>query len=232
MATSAQTSYPRTVEEMLEQGWYDKILSKVKKYNLNDILNTPEEIVQDIFMDLLKSRYLERYDPEKRNFEVYIYVFVTNSVKKRGIREGSKNGRNIVNHNSLEYTQDEDGASVTGVTFLDRIDTLVTEDQYSDIVIQDLIERTRASLQAFKASSSFIYEGVEYQRDPLTVFNLLLEEKSVPEIAEILGTSKQFIYNLLQRIRSTKEMQEFHMEMERSNSISDRGKRRPRVFTV
>lgn len=223
-------SYPRTVEEMLEQGWYDKILRKVKKYNLNDILNTPEEITQDIFVQIMNSRYLERFNPELRSFEVYIYTLVINSIKKRGSREGSAGGRLIVNHFSLEQSQEDSEEAPMGVAYLDRLENKVMEDPYKDLEMEDLIAKTRESLKQFKASSTVIYEGQEIQRDALTVFNFLLEEKTVPEIAEIFQTSKQFIYILLAKIRSTPEMQAFHKEMELSGGISDRGKRKKRTI--
>ena len=222
-------NYPRTVEEMLDQGWYEKILRKVKQYKLNDILNTPEEITQDIFLQIMKSDYLARYNPDMRTFEVYIFVLVENSIKKRGMREGTTGGRNIVNHYSLEQTQDEDDNAV-GVAYLDRLPNMVLDDQYFDIYMNDLIERTRESLKEFEATSSVMYGDTEIFRDPLTVFNYILEGLSVPEIAEILQTSKQFVYILLAKIRETPEMVEFHKGMARSNAISSKGKRRKKTI--
>lgn len=229
MAANSQ-NYPRTVQEMLDQGWYEKILKKVRKYNLNDILNTPEEIVQDVFTQILQSRYLERYDPNGRPFEVYIYTLAINLVKKRGIREGSTNGRLIVNSNTLEYSQEDNSQPQAGVTYLDRIEQEELDDPFMDIEMQDLIESTKRSLAEFKASSTIVKEGVEIQRDPATVFTLLLEGKSVPEIAEIFETSKQFIYILLGKIRETPEMQEFHDRMQAEGRISARGKRRQKTW--
>lgn len=231
MANGTYETYPRTVEEMIEQGWYEKILAKVKKYHLNDILNTPEEIVQDIFVNIMSSRYLERYNPEMRSFEVYIYTMVINSIKKRGAREGSKNGRNIVNHTSLEYSQSDDEEMCAGITFLDRIENTEGQDAFREIELQDLFEATRQSLRAFKASSSVVYKGQVIQRDAETVFNLLLEDKTVPEIAEIFQTSKQFIYILLGKIRDTPEMQSFYNEQKRVQAVSNRGHRKKKNWT-
>ena len=226
MAKELNCSYPRTVEEMIEQGWYEKILAKVRKYKLNDILNTPEEIVQDIFLNIMSSKYLDRYNPELRSFEVYIYTMVINSIKKRGMREGSKNGRNIVNHSSLEYSQDDNTDSSVGVSYIDHLENPEAQDPFKDVELQDLLEATRVSLRQFKASSSVVHDGVEYQRDAETVFNLLLDNKSVPEIAEIFQTSKQFIYILIQKIRDTPEMQEFYSEACRQQVAVGRGKRK------
>ena len=230
MVADSLKPYPRTVEEMLEQGWYEKILAKVKKAQLNDILNSPEEITQDIFVQIIQSDYLSRFNPELRSFEVYIYTMVINSIKKRGMREGSTNGRNIVNHNSLEFSQDDEGQQTLGVTYLDRIEQYEIDDPLREIEMADLLEKTRSSLRQFKASSSVIYEGVEIQRDAETVFNFILEGKTVPEIAEIFKTSKQFIYILLNKIRETPEMREFHEDFERTNLISSRGKRKSKSW--
>lgn len=223
-------NYPRTVQEMLDQGWYEKIYAKVKKYKLNDFLNTPEELVQDIFLQIIKSDYLSRYNPELRSFEVYIYTLVINTIKKRGMREGSKGGRNIVNALSLEQTQEDNGEDTNGVAFLDRLEVGKVEDPLNNVIMEDLIERTRESLKKFKATSSVVYEGKVIQRDALTVFNLILEEKTVPEIAEIFQTSKQFIYILLNKIRATPEMQEFHKEYEKNHGISSSGQRKKRTI--
>lgn len=219
--------YPRTVQEMLDQGWYEKILAKVRKAKLNDVLNTPEEIVQDIFLQIMQSRYLERYNPELRPFEVYIYVLVSNSIKKRGEREGTENGRKIVNRNSLEYEMDGEDGGIPGVTYLDHMDQGLIEDGFAAIEIQDLIDRTRKSLRVFKASSKIIKEdGREISRDPETVFDLLLSGKTVSEIAALFETSNQFIYILLGKIRETKEMKEFHARLKCGGEISSRGKRK------
>lgn len=223
-------NYPRTVEEMLDQGWYEKIYAKVKKYKLNDFLNTPEELVQDIFLQIIKSDYLSRYNPELRSFEVYIYTLVINTIKKRGMREGSKGGRNIVNALSLEQTQEDNGEDSNGVAFLDRLEIGKVQDPLNNVIMEDLIERTRKSLEKFKATSTVVYEGKVIQRDALTVFNLILEDKTVPEIAEIFQTSKQFIYILLNKIRTTPEMQEFHKEFEKNRGISSSGQRKKRTI--
>lgn len=222
---------PRTTQEMIDQGWYEKILAKVKKYTLNDVVNSADDLVQEIFLQIESTKYLERFDAKQRNFEVYIYVFVMNAVKKRGIREGSKNGRMIVNHFSLESSQDENDPTPAGKVFLDRLEECVgNDDPFAEVFVQELIEETRKSLAKYKASSTVEYNGEIIQRDPLTVFNYILEEKTVPEIAEIFNTSKQFIYDLLNKIRTTPEMTAFYEEMRAMNRISPKGRRRKRTI--
>ena len=155
---------------------------------------------------------------------------VINSIKKRGAREGSKNGKNIVNRNSIESVRDDDGSPAVGKTYIDYMEDPESSQMAEDFEYRDLINRTRESLKVFKASSSVMYEGKEIQRDPLTVFDLLVDGKSVTDIANIFGTSNQFIYILMDKIRKTKEMQDFHSEMSALHNISSRGKRRKRTF--
>ena len=205
-------NFPRTVEEMIEAGWYNRILRKVKKANLKDILNTPEELVQDVFLQIIKSDYLSRFDPDIRPFEVYIYSLVDNLIKKRGIREGTAGGRKVVNHLALENVFDVDNTTSNQyVVYIDMLEVdKVSETPDDTMYVDDLIELTRQALKEYKATSSVEFNGKLVQRDPLTVFNYILDGKSVSEIAEIMQVSKQYIYVLLHKIRAVKEMQEFH----------------------
>ena len=212
-------NFPRTVDEMLEAGWYDKILRKIKKYHLNDILNTPEEMVQDVFLQIIKTDYLSRYDPEYRPFNVYIYVLVENLCKKRGTREGTKGGTLIVNHASLAQTS-EGSTPEANTVYLDLLDVEpVTETADDKLYVDALVESTMESLLQYKAHSSVDVDGVTVERDPLTVFKLILEGKSISEIAEIMQTSKQFIYVLLHKIRGVPAMQELYRNAVEGNLV-------------
>ena len=202
--------FPRTVEEMLEAGWYNKLLKKVSKSTLRDPLNTPEELVQDIFTQILQSDYLSRYNPEFRPFDVYIYAVADNLIKKRGVRENTKGGKLIVNHASLENSI-EDGVLEPNTVYLDVLELEEkTESPENLLYIKQLIASTKASLKEFKATSSVEYDGEVVLRDPATVFDYILDGKSVSEIAEIMQVSKQYIYVMLHKIRSVKAMKEFH----------------------
>ena len=202
-------NFPRTVEEMLEAGWYKKILRKVSKANLKDVLNTPEELVQDIFLQIIRSDYLSRYDPDYRPFDVYIYAVVDNLIKKRGIREGTNGGKKIVNHASLESTA-VDGNTDNNTIYLDLLELQDSTDEDDRLYINQLIELTKESLQDFKSKSVVEYNGEMVHRDPSTVFEYILDGKSVSEIAEIMQVSKQYIYNLIHKIRKVEPMQDFY----------------------
>jgi RNA polymerase sigma factor (sigma-70 family) len=202
--------FPRTVEEMLEAGWYEKILKMVKRSNLKDVLNSPEELVQDVFCNIIKTDYLSRYDPEYRPFYVYIYVLVNNLIKKRGIRENTAGGRKVVNALALEDTVE--GDTVTPNTIY--LDLLEIEDNLESpddrLYIDTIIDRARTSLQNIKSHSAVEFDGTLVSRDPATVFEYILEGRSVSEIAEILGVSKQYVYVLIHKIRGVEAMQELY----------------------
>ena len=213
--------FPRTVEEMLEAGWYEKILRMVnKRSNLKDMLNSPEELVQDVFCNIIKTDYLSRYDPDYRPFYVYIYVLVDNLIKKRGIRENTNGGKKIVNSFALEDTVD--GETITPNTIY--LDLLELEDNCESpdekLYIDDVIEKTRSSLQDIKAHSIVEFDGETISRDPATVFEYILEGKSVSEIAEILHVSKQYVYVLIHKIRGVEAMQEFYQNAHAAHLVS------------
>jgi DNA-directed RNA polymerase specialized sigma24 family protein len=234
-------NYPKTMPEFVAAGWYDNIMRKVRKYNLNDACNSYEDLVQDIFVQLLVKdkngrNYLERFDPSfERKFDAYIYVLVVNAVKKRGMREGTAGGRLIVNALSLEMSQSDSDEPTPGVVYADR---LQLEDSADDLdgamSLEAMIARATIELGEYKASSSVTKaDGTVINRDPLTVFQLLWEEGlTVPEIAELFETSKQFIYNLLNKIRQTPAFAEWHAELVANNAISSAGKRKVRAITV
>lgn len=214
-------NFPRTVEEMLEAGWYNKLLRKVSKANLKDILNTPEELVQDIFLQIMRSDYLSRYDPEYRPFDVYIYAVADNLIRKRGARENTRCGKKIVNHATIRDSLGEDGVPDPNTVYLDSLDTFYGQEDAADkMYMDDLIASTRKSLQEFKTRSKVEYDGELLKKDPATVFEYILAGKSVSDIADIMQVSKQYIYTLLHKIRTVDEMQEFYQNAKEKNLVS------------
>lgn len=210
-------NFPRTVEEMLEAGWYERILRKVKKSNLKDILNAPEELVQDVFMNIIKSDYLSRYDPEYRPFNVYIYALVDNLIKKRGIRESTTGGKKILNAMALENSMDGETPAPNTV-YLDLLEMEGKQEEADEkMYIDSLIAETRESLKEFKASSTIEFDGETIKRDPSTVFEQILNGKSVSEVAEYLHVSKQYVYVMLHKVRDVDAMQELYR-----NAVEDR----------
>jgi hypothetical protein len=77
--------------------------------------------------------------------------------------------------------------------------------RYSELSLSS-ISKMAANLAKIEASSNVTKtDGTTVQRSPLQVFNYLLDGKDVKEIANIMETSQQFIYNLINKIRREAE---------------------------
>lgn len=209
---------PHNIDEFIEFGWTDLIRYRIRAFRLNDILNREEDLVQDILISLMDTHYIDRYD-NTRPFSTYVYGFIDNFLKKKYNKENTKNGKNIVNRATLEGSPKDDETQFDGHTvYLDlfKTDTL-TEDTMEHM---ELIDAIRKDLEAFPATSSTVYNGVVYNRDPLTVFNLVLEDYSVIDIARMLDTSRQFVYHLLKKIRTSPTLSELRAEHNRHHKPS------------
>lgn len=197
---------PKNVEELYASGWADFMRLKISRYRLYDFCNSIEDIFQDMIVQMLNNNFIERYDPTGRPFEVYLSVFIFNFMSKRYKKEHSKSGRAIVLAKSLEDTSPKDDEGFDGsVEYLDKLADDAAEFEGFTL----LVESMREDLKQFKANSSVVHEGIVYQRDPLTVFELILQGYNVAEIAEIFETSKQFVYLLMKKIRGCDTLKDY-----------------------
>jgi DNA-directed RNA polymerase specialized sigma24 family protein len=199
---------PKSVPELIEYGWQDFMRLKIKRFNLKDINNDVEDILQDMYVQMIENNFLAKYDPEGRPFEVYLSVFIYNFMCKRYKKEAlSKNGKNIIYSKSIYLSSPTDYNDVydPSVVYLEHMEDISSS--FDNLLL--LKESLKQDLAQFKASSSVLYKGVEYKRDPQTVLDLLIEGKTVVEISEIFQTSKQFIYLLLKKIRDCDTLKDF-----------------------
>lgn len=189
---------PVDMEDFLAKGWDSQILHRIRNFNLHDQLNKPEDLCQDIFLALLETRYIERYSPEKGTFSTYLCGFVDNFLKKKYNKENTRNGKFIVNAVSLASTptndEDMDGTEV-------YLDLQVAGSKQENFEINIIIEEIREELAYHKANSYVEYQGQVLPRNALTVFDFLIKDYSIVEIAEILKTSRQYVYYLSKKIR-------------------------------
>lgn len=195
-----RTKIPHNVEELIQYGWVDLMRLKVKSWTLNDVNNSIEDIIQDMLVQMISNGFLEKYDPEQRAFEVYLIIFIRNFMTKRFKKENlSRNGHKIIFAKSVEMNMPENKEDMNGdVEYLERMEDESSNFESYTVLVQSI----RDELKQFKANSSVVHNGVEYQRDPLTVFELLKDGLSVKEIAELFETSSQFIYLLIKKIRA------------------------------
>lgn len=221
MTSKKTTSYgktfaeaPRNMDEFIEQGWVQIVERRVRRKALKDVNNSPEDLAQDILLSLISTDYIQRFNPEFRTFEVYLYVFIDNYMKKKFQKENTRNGKGIVNRASLEISMPDSSEELRkDVVYMESLQLSSTLEEESTLYMDEFIESVREELSQYKASSSVEYNGRTLQRDPVTVFDLMLEDYTVAEIAEMFDTSKQFIYNLLKKIRSCPTIVEAKLEM-------------------
>lgn len=210
MAVRSPRLIPKNIEDFIQNGWDKQILFRIRTFSLKDILNNEEELVQDIVLALLETDYLTRYNPE-RPFTTYLYGFVDNFLKKRYNKENTVNGKKIVNYAGIEMTPPEGDPEFNGSkVYLDLLFADSSED--ADFDMKLLLEEIREELKKYKANSSAIFNGIELQRDALTVFNLIMEDFSVIDIARMLDTSRQYIYHLIKKIRDLPILQELRYQ--------------------
>lgn len=209
----AKGEYPKDIQEFMDQGWTKEIYYRIRVFNLKDALNNPEDLVQDILVSLMQTKYIDRYTVDKGSFSTYIYGFIDNFLRKKYNKEHTRHGKFIVSAASLvtgspEAESEFDGREV----YSDLIDSGI--DIQREILIKEVIEEIRKELaENFEANSSYENNGVVYQRDPLTVFNLLMEGKVAKDIADILGVSCQFIYHLVSKIKKCKAAKEIFKDL-------------------
>ena len=172
-------------------------------------MNNPEDLVQDILVALMQTDYISRYSLEKGPFTTYIYGFTDNFLKKRFNKENTRHGKFIVSAASLVLASPESDAEFNGKeVYAELLDS--GQDLQREVVIHNVVEEIRRELREnYSANSSNEYNGVLYERDPLTVFNLLMEDKSVKDVSEILGVSRQFVYHLISKIKECEAAKDF-----------------------
>lgn len=202
---TSSTPIPKTLEEFINSPWFNFACGKLAKWNFRDLNNSQEDLVQDMLAQMHKYQYIESYDPAGRPFGVYISVFIGNLLNPRFKKEvHSKNGHKILGATSLVSSSSEEDFT-PGESVLERMAETGKDDDYSFILIESL----RKDLDQFKATSSVVKDGVTYNRDPNTVLTLLMAGLSVAEIAELLDTSKQFIYLLKRKIQEADSLKEY-----------------------
>jgi len=198
--------YPTNMQEFIDQGWDKFIQYRIAAFTLKDTLNNPEDLGQEIILSLLKTRYLDRYDPSRGSFKAYLFGFVNNFLKKKYNKEHTRYGRYIVNAASLSQTPTEDATFDGTEVYADLLPSCDCCEDF--VMLQALIDNIRRELtETFSPSSANVYQGKVYQRDPVTVFNLMIDGASVKDVATTLNVSRQFVYYLLKNIRTSKAYQ-------------------------
>lgn len=202
-------NYPNSVEEFLASDWSNRVKTAIESFHLHE---DPEDTMQDILVALHKINYLARWDSTKGSFSGWLYTFVNNILRIKYNRSNTKGGRRIENAVSLDIESED------GDTFSDLIaDSNFVSPDWS-LILEEI--RSILSTDEFAPCSSNIFEGIEYFRSALTVFDLIVYKGfSVVDISTRFNTSPQFIYSLLKRIRPV-VTHVLHPELESSPATS------------
>lgn len=192
---------PKNLEELYNSGWKDYMLYHIRKYSLHDINHSPEDLLQDMMVQLAEKHYIENYDPEiNPEFTGYLHVFIRNFMSKPYNREHkSVHGSNIVNSvpivqgGSADQSSQESNKSVV-------FDIPDSCGDFTNYVC--LVESLENDLKEIKTRSKVDYsvDDNALPRTPLTVYNLLRDGYDIKEIAKLFGTSKQAVYTIRQKI--------------------------------
>lgn len=196
-----RTKIPATIEELIKYGWDGLMRKKIASYKLYDINSSVDDIMQDMYVQMLRTDFLGKYDPNGRAFEVYLVVFIRNFMNKLYKRENtSKHGKDILFAKGIDNTaaEDNEGNMDTAVISMEHMQ----DDSANFESFLLLVESLREELKQFKANSSVEYNGVTLDRDPATVFELIKDGYAPKDIAEMFETSDAFIYLLLKKIRA------------------------------
>lgn len=186
--------YPRNVADFVCSQWAGKIKHVISKFNLNEPV---EDTFQDVLLVFLEKDYLNKWEEGRCAYSNWVITLVRNLCLTKSKRSHSVPGKAIENAYSIVTSIDEDTFEI-GVQSEEQ---LVGETNIGDFNL--LVEEIERALQKFKPNSYNNYKGYKIARDPITVFRLLKLDYSVREIAEIMGTSYQFVHSLKNKICDT-----------------------------
>jgi len=189
---------PKTLEELYCSGWKEYMLFHIRKYNLNDINHSPEDLLQDMMVQMATNSFLDKFDPEVSEFTVYLFTFIRNFMSKPYNKEHkTKHGSKIVNHVAIveSASEVESGASDSVIS-----QDVLAGDRGGFVDALCMAQSLEQDLAEIKTDSWVEYNGEMIRRDPLTVYRFLSAGYEIKEIAEIFGTSKQLVYSLRNKI--------------------------------
>jgi len=186
-----QETFPTTVEELVKSKWPNLMRYTIAKYATGEEV---EDTMQDILTTLHERKYLERWDQSKgASWYYWLFKLIHNTCKGKYNRRHSKAGRRIQGTMSLDVDL-KDGYGL--------VDILPGTSVSPDFLLRFQEAVDILSGEEFGASSSNVYDGVRYDRDPKTIFLLMVVEGLTPkDVKERLDTSSQFVYMKLKIIR-------------------------------
>lgn len=202
------TTYPKTPEEFIAQGWLHRVYRRLVRYTLKDICNEAEDIAIDVFINIIRpseklggSSYLERYDPKSRPFGVYLFRAVNNEVYRRFRRENTDTGRKLANKFSFD-TSPHIGGDFAPHTF------------YDEYIVDQNAEDGSETAQAIDALDTLIDELHWMQEPPFSysVLDLLLKGYTPNQAASHMKKPRREVMAVVERIRGSETVKTLMVE--------------------
>lgn len=197
-----------TLEQVMAE--YDKKITKtIKKFHFKS--QSVEDIKQSIFLKMLETDYISKYNKKKAAFSTYFWTFVLNYCRNTLRRERTKAGMALGNALGLEETAmggDKDWSQQTGVLFLDLFEPGNWADKFERTsFMKKLI--TEMESPRYSRAESISKTGLERSTKNVVLF--FLEGHSITKIASksCLDTSQAWVRNRLRSLRSIKWLREY-----------------------
>ena len=188
---------PQSLEDLYNSGWKEYILYHIRKYSLHDVNNSPEDLLQDMMVQMASTGFVEKFNPEISEFTKYLHTFIKNFMSKPYNKEHKTPYGNLVNHMSIGIgSNDQDGQDAYTIS-CERLSGSNTGD-FTNYVC--LVQSLDSDLKKIREESVVDYDKTKPVRDSYTVYKLLMNGYDVKDIADLFGTSKQFVYSLRKKL--------------------------------
>jgi predicted XRE-type DNA-binding protein len=205
----------------LDKEVIDKVDHLVKFYSSKFFIRKTqrEDILQDVYLKLLTSGYLKRYDGS-RPLHNYLSGFVYNHFckvykvenydveKAASIYNPVAGTDNLMLLDTLEDVQDEDVSFYMYISNIHKL--LLKKFGFSSFVLynRELVYLGKFSYEAFENFES-LDDTLIFTRSPAQVFSFIMAGMSQADIKEILLVSKSWVSKIVKRISELEELQEF-----------------------
>jgi DNA-directed RNA polymerase specialized sigma24 family protein len=154
-----------------------------------------ETLPMDVYLRILETKQLEKFDPTKANFGGVIY-YVTRTIVVNHLERKGRNPLTGLNGGSLRETDPEDEEFEPGVYSLDRLFGAEEQDTGAKMDARNLIKDLVTWARSLAATPKTTRDS-----NLIKVIELLAQEYQPKEIAEELGFTTSTIMNWMGVIR-------------------------------
>lgn len=209
---------PKSVEDIVGTQLERLALEVIRRFRLKE---DPIDTMQDVYLRVIRTGYIQRYNPEGASFKSYFIGLVRYECCNKYKRSHSKNGKKIENALSLDDKIRTHGGEVSIGNNIEG----VNHDLLSNVRMEELLEKLKEEISkdeyAASSSNTVSIDGkdVQIERSVKNTLNLLLGGFSLTEISLIFGTSVQYIRYLKSRITGTDEAKRLKCLLENKEPV-------------